>query len=965
MAQNNEIALKIIIDGIPTIINSVETLEAAIIKLRGVVETTADKSSDGFQVLESTLTALETKLSSVQSEAKQTGDAVSSSAQKGEDALDGMGNAASDAGKKIAKAGDEVKGVGFEKAFQSFAKVGSAVTSSFAAAQAAVGLFGGDTTKVAEAAAKAQQTLTLAIAAREVAEGVGALTTVKATIAQKAKNLADTASIGILRKLFAVIAANPYTALAVAIGAVVTALYFLVSAETEQEKKAKEVAESLKQMNKELEKIKFSASDIPERFSILQQSFFQGKISADEYSAALVNLNGDLKNLDLTTAEGQVTLMEYIAAQSELQELTDEIKLKESEIAKNREKGGEAARKTNNDLYAELERLLPLQAKALLVVNEFKKADEERGKTESENAEKRKKRDEERRAALLEQIRLTNELALADLKRYDALVKLEDIQVEFDTKSQVEELNALRESQEDYLNVIQKYSNLQKNFSESDLKRIKDTEAQITASGAKIDKVNKLLELGFKNAKTSLSTSDFKKLLKESYMIEEGVINDVETSFKNFEERAKFQKTFIDEYTQSRIKSSKNTGEALKEEEKGYRAQASALFDTLVKNEQAVLQYENSVVKLKGELQKLIAESEALKNSSEVLSGFLKANAGDIVNQFTVPIGDLESNRKAILDLDKEISTKRFDTAKNYQDEVTQLEKSLADQGFDISKASYETKLELLKLFLEKEVKAVEDAEKTKQEKQKESVDKFMETIQNFQMVLNSLQQTSSAFFNAQFDTLEKRYDRITEGIIGDTEMASQKRIEAEKAYNEERKKLEKQAAKTSLRIALAQAIANTAEAVAKTYAAYGGTPVGFGAAAVVAALNAVQAGIIASQLANVDSYRKGGRIKMAGGGLVTGPAHEYGGVKFQGGGIELEGNESVINRVSTVNYMGLLNQINQAGGGKPIMNNFDDSRIVEAIAKQRNSPIRAYVVESDISQSQITARRLEKLSQI
>ncbi len=46
-------------------------------------------------------------------------------------------------------------------------------------------------------------------------------------------------------------------------------------------------------------------------------------------------------------------------------------------------------------------------------------------------------------------------------------------------------------------------------------------------------------------------------------------------------------------------------------------------------------------------------------------------------------------------------------------------------------------------------------------------------------------------------------------------------------------------------------------------------------------------------------------------------------------------------------------------------MNNFDDSRIVEAIAKQRNSPIRAYVVESDISQSQITARRLEKLSQI
>jgi hypothetical protein len=97
---------------------------------------------------------------------------------------------------------------------------------------------------------------------------------------------------------------------------------------------------------------------------------------------------------------------------------------------------------------------------------------------------------------------------------------------------------------------------------------------------------------------------------------------------------------------------------------------------------------------------------------------------------------------------------------------------------------------------------------------------------------------------------------------------------------------------------------------------------------------------------------------------MVSGPAHEYGGVKFQGGGIELEGNEAVINRYSSINYMGLLDQINQAGGGRPIQPAMDDSRIVEAIAKQRNTPIRAYVVESDITAKQETARRLEKLSQ-
>jgi hypothetical protein len=80
--------------------------------------------------------------------------------------------------------------------------------------------------------------------------------------------------------------------------------------------------------------------------------------------------------------------------------------------------------------------------------------------------------------------------------------------------------------------------------------------------------------------------------------------------------------------------------------------------------------------------------------------------------------------------------------------------------------------------------------------------------------------------------------------------------------------------------------------------------------------------------------------------------------------GFELEGNEAVINRQSSLNYMGLLDQINQSGGGKPIFNNFDDSRIVEAIYKQRSEPIRAYVVESDITNKQQVTRRLEQLAQ-
>lgn len=53
-------------------------------------------------------------------------------------------------------------------------------------------------------------------------------------------------------------------------------------------------------------------------------------------------------------------------------------------------------------------------------------------------------------------------------------------------------------------------------------------------------------------------------------------------------------------------------------------------------------------------------------------------------------------------------------------------------------------------------------------------------------------------------------------------------------------------------------------------------------------------------------------------GGMVKGPSHKNGGVKFNVGGevVELEGGEAVINKKSTKMFRDVLSQINQAGGG-------------------------------------------------
>lgn len=63
-----------------------------------------------------------------------------------------------------------------------------------------------------------------------------------------------------------------------------------------------------------------------------------------------------------------------------------------------------------------------------------------------------------------------------------------------------------------------------------------------------------------------------------------------------------------------------------------------------------------------------------------------------------------------------------------------------------------------------------------------------------------------------------------------------------------------------------------------------------------------------------------GKKIKssFADGGIVNGPPHAQGGVKYYspGGVVELEGGEAVINKNATARFLPLLSAINAAGGG-------------------------------------------------
>jgi hypothetical protein len=202
------------------------------------------------------------------------------------------------------------EGIGLEKKLEGYGKLAAGITSSFAAAQSAVMLFGSDSTAVAAAATQAQNLLTVALAARSIEEiGVG-IATVRTTIATKAQTLADavqtTATFTLntaLKTLYTTIAANPLGALVVAIGLAITAITLLGS-------KSKDAAKAQKEFNDSINK---DAAKSISNLNALTKTINNTSLSLDTRKKALEDLKKqfpayfkDLKDEDILT--GKVTI---------------------------------------------------------------------------------------------------------------------------------------------------------------------------------------------------------------------------------------------------------------------------------------------------------------------------------------------------------------------------------------------------------------------------------------------------------------------------------------------------------------------------------------------------------------------------------------------------------------------------------------------------------------------------------
>jgi TP901 family phage tail tape measure protein len=256
----------------------------------------------------------------------------------------------------------------------------------------------------------------------------------------------------------------------------------------------------------------------------------------------------------------------------------------------------------------------------------------------------------------------------------------------------------------------------------------------------------------------------------------------------------------------------------------------------------------------------------------------------------------------------------------------------------------------------------------------------------------------SARISQANMDRIQTEHEQRTEDLNNqferDLELAEQSGADTEAMKEEHDSKMEtlERQKEEKLRVIkrrqfmldkannIAMAIINGAQAIAKVT-----SQTGIGA--IVAA--PVTSGLIAAQIGTIMAQRfqgaKGGLIpeaddKFADGGMVVGPSHANGGVKFASGGrvVELEGGEAVINKRSTAMFHGQLSAMNQAGGGKAFAQggvtpgtraaldsskgNWNASDIAELISSSINSQ-QVYVSESEISSTQSNVGVTESLA--
>ena len=186
------------------------------------------------------------------------------------------------------------------------------------------------------------------------------------------------------------------------------------------------------------------------------------------------------------------------------------------------------------------------------------------------------------------------------------------------------------------------------------------------------------------------------------------------------------------------------------------------------------------------------------------------------------------------------------------------------------------------------------------EDRNKQQLDKVVQVASQATAALSTMVDAQVA---AQTNQLDQQY----QGLLSSAALSSEARTKIEAEYEKKKEKIAREANEKRKKIATAQNFINVALGVTKAFADLG--PIG----GAIASLFILAQG--AAQQAVIDNQ------KFARGGIVDGPSHAQGGVKYRVGNrtIELEGGEVVINKRSSAKHIQTLSRINSENNwGRP-----------------------------------------------
>jgi hypothetical protein len=260
-------------------------------------------------------------------------------------------------------------------------------------------------------------------------------------------------------------------------------------------------------------------------------------------------------------------------------------------------------------------------------------------------------------------------------------------------------------------------------------------------------------------------------------------------------------------------------------------------------------------------------------------------------------------------------------------------------------------------------INGTKDTQKTALEELEGQISKVQDYLSAIADLYSQFSNTISAISEARSQKREAEIEglysfekealenQLAEGLIS-REQYDNKIAELDQQREQEQLALARQEFETNKKLNIANSVINGAQAVLSTFA---GTPGGIIiksiAAGLAAAFSAIQIGVISQQ-----------QFTAAGGGIVPGNGS---------GNVDsvpslLAPGETVINAQSSAMYPELLNQVNMAGGGislKPdlpaVNNSGSDTRVFGD--NKVDKPLRAYVVETEITDTQKRVDRIKR----